>query len=169
MDLNRAMIIGRLTQDPELRTTPGGQPVVNFSVATNRRWQDQQGNRQEQVEYHNVVAWRKLAEIASQYLRKGRQVYIDGYLQTRTWQGKDGQQRQRTEIVAENLILLGSKEDAPAGAPASAANSDASASPASPPPTGSPARDAATPAPAEAAPAEKPKKEEEIRIEDIPF
>jgi single-strand DNA-binding protein len=166
MDLNRVMIIGRLTQDPELRTTPGGQPVVNFSVATNRRWQDQQGNRQEQVEYHNVVAWRKLAEIASQYLRKGRQVYVDGYLQTRTWQGKDGQQRQRTEIIAENLILLGSREEV-SSANTVPAKAEAASSPARPSTTSTPAEKVATSA---ASPQSgKEQQEEEIRIEDIPF
>ncbi|MGH7927892.1 MAG: single-stranded DNA-binding protein, partial [Candidatus Binatia bacterium] len=82
MDLNKVMIIGRLTQDPEARTTPQGVAVTTFSVATNRVWKDQQGNQKDMTEYHNVVAWRRLAEICAQYLSKGRQVYVEGHLQT---------------------------------------------------------------------------------------
>ena len=109
MDLNKAMIIGRLTRDPEIRTTPGGATVASFSVATNYVWTNQSGQKQEQVEFHNVVAWRKLAEIIGQYLKKGSQVYIEGRLQTRSWEGNDGQKRNRTEIVADNMIMLGSR------------------------------------------------------------
>lgn len=103
------MIIGNVTRDPELRTTGGGQSVCSFSVATNMRWTDNQGQQQERTEYHNVVAWRKLAEICSQYLGKGRKVYIEGRLQTRDWETQDGQKRYRTEIVADNMILLDKK------------------------------------------------------------
>lgn len=106
MNLNRAMLIGNLTRDPETRVTPQGQNVANFAVATNLRWTDANGQRQEKVEYHNVVAWRKLAETCSQYLRKGSKVYIEGRLQTRDWEGQDGIKRYRTEIVAENMIML---------------------------------------------------------------
>jgi len=106
MNLNRAMIIGNLTRDPELRNTPNGQSVCSFGVATNRAWTDPTGQKQEQVEFHNVVAWSRLAEICSQYLGKGRKVYIEGRLQTREWEGQDGQKRNRTEIVAENMIML---------------------------------------------------------------
>ena len=106
MNLNKAMIIGNLTRDPELRTTSGGQSVTSFGVATNQVWTDQQGQRQEKAEYHNIVAWGKLAEICSQYLAKGRKVYIEGRLQTRDWEGQDGVKRNRTEIVAENMIML---------------------------------------------------------------
>lgn len=109
MDLNRATIIGRLTRDPEMRTTPQGQNVATVGIATNRTWKDQQGMKQEQVEFHNIVAWGKLAEIMSQYLKKGRQVFIEGRLQSREWQAQDGTKRNRTEIVAENMIMLGSK------------------------------------------------------------
>jgi len=108
MDLNKAMIIGRLTQDPEVRTVPSGQNVATFSVATNLIWNDQQGQRQEKVEYHNVVAWRKLADICGQYLQKGKKVYIEGRLQTRQWEGQDGAKRSRTEIIADNMIMLDS-------------------------------------------------------------
>ncbi|MBI2607376.1 MAG: single-stranded DNA-binding protein [Candidatus Doudnabacteria bacterium] len=109
MDLNKAQIIGRLTRDPEVRTTPNGASVASFGVATNFTWTNQQGQKQEQVEFHNVVAWRKLAEIIGQYLKKGAKVYIEGRLQTRTWEGNDGQKRNRTEIVADNMIMLDSK------------------------------------------------------------
>ncbi|HYE22650.1 MAG TPA: single-stranded DNA-binding protein, partial [Verrucomicrobiae bacterium] len=107
MDLNKVMIIGRLTRDPEVRTTPGGANVVSFSVATSFNWTDQQGQKKEQTEFHNVVAWRKLAEIIGQYLKKGSQVYLEGRLQTRSWEGQDGKKNYRTEIVADNMIMLG--------------------------------------------------------------
>ena len=106
MNLNKAMIIGNLTRDPETRNTPQGQTVTSFSVATNLVWTDSSGQKQEKVEYHNVVAWRKLAEICAQYLRKGSKVFIEGRLQTRDWEGQDGVRRYRTEIVAENMIML---------------------------------------------------------------
>lgn len=107
MNLNKAMIIGNLTRDPEIRNTPSGQSVASFSVATNMIWTDASGQRQERPEYHNVVAWRKLAEICGQYLKKGSKVYIEGRLQTRDWAGQDGVKRYRTEIVADNMIMLG--------------------------------------------------------------
>ena len=106
MNLNKAMIIGNLTRDPELRNTPNGNSVASFSVATNLIWKDQAGQRQERVEYHNVVAWRRLAEICGQYLKKGSKVYIEGRLQTRDWVGQDSVKRYRTEIVADNMIML---------------------------------------------------------------
>jgi len=106
MDLNKAMIIGRLTADPESRTTPQGASVAAFSLATNLVWTDGSGQKQEKVEYHNIVVWRKLAEICSQYLKKGSKVYIEGRLQTRSWEGQDGVKRYRTEIVADNMIML---------------------------------------------------------------
>jgi len=144
MNLNRAMIIGNLTRDPEVRTTPNGQTVANFGVATNHSWTDTSGQRQERAEFHNIVAWGKLAEICSQYLGKGRKVYIEGRLQTRDWEGQDGAKRTRTEIVAENMIML---DRAPAGS--------------------APAMQRAA-QPAAAAPASSTG-EEEIRVEDIPF
>lgn len=106
MNLNKAMIIGNLTRDPEIKTTPSGQTVASFGVATNRIWTNAQGQRQEAVEYHNVVAWGKLAEICGQYLNKGRKVYVEGRLQTRDWEGQDGIKRYKTEIIAENMIML---------------------------------------------------------------
>lgn len=109
MDLNKVQLIGRLTRDPETRNTQSGQMVATFSVATSREWRDQQsGEKKSQTEFHNVVAWRKLAEIVSQYMKKGRQIYVEGYLQTRSWDDPSGQKRYRTEIVADNIIMLGS-------------------------------------------------------------
>lgn len=107
------MIIGNLTRDPEMRTTTSGQNVVTFSVATNRIWTNPSGQRQEAVEYHNVVAWGKLAEICRQFLGKGRKVYIEGRLQTREWVGQDGVKRNRTEIVTENMIMLDRAQASP--------------------------------------------------------
>lgn len=104
--LNRAQIIGNMTRDPELRVTPSGQSVASFAVATNRRWKDQQGNQQEATEFHEVVAWGKLAEIVQQILHKGNRVYVEGRLQTRSWEGPDGGKRNRTEIIMENFVPL---------------------------------------------------------------
>lgn len=109
MDLNKVMIIGRLTRDPEVRKIPSGQTVASFSVATNRNWKDQQGNKQEKVEYHNIVAWRKLAEIIQQYVKKGSKIYIEGRLETRSWEDQAGAKKYRTEIIADNMIMLDSK------------------------------------------------------------
>ncbi len=109
MDLNKVMIIGRLTRDPEIRTTPTGANVASFSVATSFNWTDKNdGQKKEQTEFHNVIAWRKLADIIGQYLKKGSQVYIEGRLQTRSWDDKtSGVKKYRTEIVADNMIMLG--------------------------------------------------------------
>ncbi len=116
MDLNKAMIIGRLTRDPEVRTTPAGANVVSVGVATNFTWTDQSGAKKEQVEFHNVVAWRGLADTMAKYLKKGSRVYIEGRLQTRSWDGNDGQKKNRTEIVADKMIMLDSKgRTAPSG------------------------------------------------------
>ena len=103
------MVIGNLVKEPELKTTPSGQSVASFSIATNFVWTDQSGQKQEKAEFHNVVAWRRLAEICGQYLKKGSKIYIEGRLQTRDWVGQDGIKRYRTEIVAENMIMLDSK------------------------------------------------------------
>lgn len=104
--LNKAMIIGNLTRDPETRNTPSGQTVTSFSVATNFTWNDQNGQQQSKTEFHNIIAWRKLGEICGQYLSKGIKVYIEGRLQTNEWSGQDGAKRQRTEIIADNMIIL---------------------------------------------------------------
>ena len=114
-DINKVMIIGRLTRDPENRTTPQGTTISSFSVATNFTWSDSAGQKQEKVEYHNVVAWRKLAEICSQYLRKGSKIYIEGRLQTRSWDDQNGVKRYRTEIIANNMIMLDNKNSNTSG------------------------------------------------------
>lgn len=115
MNLNKAMIIGNVVRDPEMRTTPSGQNVSSFSVATNRVWNDTNGQKQERAEFHNVVAWRRLAEISNQYLKKGSKVYIEGRLQTRSWDDPNGVKRYRTEIIAENMIMLDRAGSAPSG------------------------------------------------------
>ena len=105
MNLNKVLIAGRLTADPELRTTPGGTHVASFSVATNRVWTDKNNQRKEETEFHNVVAWGRQAEVVSQFLKKGGLILVEGRLQTRSWEGKDGQTRRTTEIVAERVQL----------------------------------------------------------------
>lgn len=105
MNLNKALIIGNLTRDPETRALPSGQSVVSFGVATNRVWKDASGEKKQAAEFHNIVAFGKLADICSQYLTKGKMVFIEGRIQTRTWQASDGQKRSRTEIVAENMQM----------------------------------------------------------------
>lgn len=105
MNLNKVFIVGRLTADPELRSIPSGQAVASFSLATNRVWTDRNNQKQEAVEYHNIVVWGRQAEIASKFLTKGSLALVEGRLQTRSWEGKDGQQRRTTEIVAERIQL----------------------------------------------------------------
>ena len=109
MDLNKAQVIGRITQDLELKQTPNGQNVISFSVATNRNWTDSSWNKQEQVEFHNVVLWGKLSEIANQYLKKWSKLYIEWRLQTRSWEAQDWTKRYKTEIVWDNMIMLDSR------------------------------------------------------------
>lgn len=148
MDLNKAQIIGRITQDLELKQTPNGQSVTSFSLATNRNWTDSGWIKQEQVEFHNVVLWWKLAEIAGQYLRKWSRLFIEWRIQTRSWEAQDWTKRYKTEIVWENMIMLDSKNDSEwftPNAPFESTNS--------------------TPA----VKRQTPKQEEEISIEDIPF
>lgn len=107
--LNRVQLIGNLTRDPELRYTPQGTAVCSFSIATNRNWTTDTGDKKEEVEFHRIVAWNKLAELCSQFLVKGRKVYVEGRLSTRQWNAQDGTQRQTTEIVISDMILLDSK------------------------------------------------------------
>jgi single-strand DNA-binding protein len=126
---NQAIIMGNLTRDPELRSTPGGQQVASFAVATNRSWMDGSGERKEAVEYHEIVAWGKLGELAATYLAKGRKVMVIGRLQTQSWE-KDGVKRSRTEIVASDVNFLdapgaaGAAPSGPANAPSSAKSDD---------------------------------------------
>jgi len=107
--INKAILLGNLTRDPILRYTQSGKPVCDFGIATNRSWTNDKGERQELPEFHNIVAWGKLAEIASQYLAKGRKVYIEGRLQTRSYDTADGQKRSRTEIVIDEMVMLDTK------------------------------------------------------------
>ena len=108
--LNKVMLIGRLTRDPEMRYTPSGQPVTSFSIATNRYSGGTEGERRELTDYHNIVAWnigrRMLAELVAQYTKKGSLVYVEGRLQTRSWEGQDGQKRRTTEVVANDVQFL---------------------------------------------------------------
>lgn len=107
--LNKVQLIGNLTRDPELRYTPSGTAVCSFGLATNRSWKTDTGERREETEFHNIVAWNKLAELCSQYLVKGRKVYVEGRIATRKWTGQDGAQRSTTEIVISEMIILDSK------------------------------------------------------------
>lgn len=146
MNLNKVFLIGNLTRDPELRTMPSGQAVVNFGLATNRIWKGKDGSQQKQAEFHNIVMFGRLAEIAKQYLTKGSMIMVEGRIQTRSWQGQDGQKKQRTEIVAETMQM----------GPRSANRA----------PTESPAKQEEE-APEALATVEYP--EDEIKPEDIPF
>lgn len=116
MNLNKAFILGNLTRDPEVRNLPSGQPVANFGVATNRFWTSQDGQKQKEAEFHNIVTFRRLAEIASQYLKKGSLVLIEGRIRTRNWEDSSGNRRYRTEIIAERMQLgpkFGASQSAP--------------------------------------------------------
>lgn len=161
MDLNKVMIIGRLTRDPELRTTPSGAQVCTLGLATNYVYTNPQTQQKvEQVEYHNVVMWRKLAEIAAQYLKKGRRLYVEGRLQTRSWDGQDGKKNYKTEIIADNMIMLDGGGANAGGAPAQTGGYSSSAKQA-------PRQDMSQPAPNEELPTIQ--QEESINVEDIPF
>jgi single-strand DNA-binding protein len=105
--VNKVILIGNLGKDPELRYTPGGQPVASFSLATTERWSDKNGQRQDKTEWHNIVVWGKLAELANQYLKKGRSAYIEGRITNRSWDDRDGNKKYRTEIVANQIQFLG--------------------------------------------------------------
>ena len=159
MNVNKVILVGRLTRDPEVRNTPSGQTVATLSLATNRFWKDKNGQRQDKTEFHNVVLWGRLAEIAGQYLSKGQETFIEGRLETRKYTAKDGSERRTTEVIAENMQLG-----------ARAQGGGASFSP----------RPAATPAQASTNSREQEVAEEiptinldeeqdEVRIEDVPF
>jgi single-strand DNA-binding protein len=142
--LNRATILGNVTRDPEVKQTASGQSVCSFGIATNRTWKDASGQKQEQVEFHNCVAWGKLADICGQYLKKGTKAYVEGRLQTREWEGQDGNKRKTTEIVTDNMIILDR-----AGAPAGGASKPFAPSMPKDDPSANP--------------------DDEIKVEDIPF
>jgi single-strand DNA-binding protein len=149
--LNKVQLIGNLTADPEVKETPNGQKVASFSIATNRTWKDQSGQKQEEVEFHNIVAWGKLADIIEQYVKKGKKVYVEGRLKTRNWEDQAGIKKYKTEIIAESLIMLST----------SGGRDDGESS--------SYSQEAAPVAAAPRARKSQPKGEEEISIEDIPF
>ncbi len=108
--VNKVILIGNLGRDPEVRSTPSGQPVATFTLATSRRWKDKGGQKQEQTEWHQIVVWGKQAEIAGQYLTKGKQIFLEGRLQTRSWDDRNtGEKKYRTEIVCDNFQMLGSR------------------------------------------------------------
>jgi len=109
--INKAILIGNLGKDPELRYTPSGQAVASFSIATTRKWRDKEGQSQEQTEWHNIIVWGKQAENANEYLQKGRSVYIEGRIQNRSYEDKDGNKRYISEVVAQTVQSLGSKGD----------------------------------------------------------
>jgi len=113
--VNKVILVGRLGRDPELRYTQGGQAVANFTLATNEYFNNRDGERQERTEWHRVVTWGKQAEFCSNYLSKGRQIYVEGRLQTREWEDKAGEKRRTTEIVAMTVQALGSRGDGPGG------------------------------------------------------
>lgn len=164
--LNKVLLIGNLTRDPELRYTPQGTPVCTFGLATNRSWQPTNGERQEETEFHRIVAWNKLAELCSELLFKGRKVYVEGRLQTRSWTDAQGQERTTVEIVIENMIVLDSKrkEGAPAAAATEEEYTPEEAAPAAPEET----KPEKKKKPASAkAPATEP--EEKVNPDDIPF
>ncbi len=146
MDLNKVMIIGNVTRDPEAKTTPQGTNVTSFSIATNMVWTDKNGTKQEKAEFHNIVAWRKLAEICAQYLKKGSKIYLEGRLQTRSWDDPSGVKKYRTEIIAENMIML----DRAQGANNQSANFNTNSD-------------------TDSTQVEAPSDEEEINVDEIPF
>jgi single-strand DNA-binding protein len=112
MSVNKVILLGRLGQDPELKYTPGGAPVCNFSMATTESWTDKQGQKQEKTEWHRIVVWGKLAELCNQYLAKGRQAFVEGRLQTRSWDDKDGTKRYTTETLASTVQFIGGQANA---------------------------------------------------------
>ena len=150
MNLNKAMIIGNLTRDAEAKNTPGGQSLASFGVGTNLVWTDQSGQQQKKTEFHNIIAWRKLADICVKYLKKGSKVYIEGRLQTTDWTGNDGVKRYRTEIVAENMIMLDGRSGSQMDGGATAGRSNNSGEPVIEIP-------------------DEPMDNDEIRVENIPF
>jgi single-strand DNA-binding protein len=161
MNVNKVIIVGRLTRDPELRTTTSGQTVTSIGVATNRYWTNKAGQKQDKTEFHNIILWGRLAEIAGQYLVKGQEAYFEGRLESRSYKGKDGVDRKVTEIIAENM-QLGSKAQGAGGGSYSPRSAQGSA-----PATSQGVQSA----PAEEIPTINLDEEmaSEVKIEDVPF
>lgn len=163
MNVNKVLLVGRLTRDPEIRTTTSGQTVASISMATNRFWKDKNGQRQDKTEFHNVVLWGRLAEIAGQYLTKGQEAYIEGRMETRKYTAKDGTERRTTEVVAENMQLGSRAQGSPAAPRANSFGAQTN-------PMGGQAQ------PKQPAQAEEEiptinldEEQDEVRIEDVPF
>ena len=148
--INKVILIGRLGKDPEVKYTPSGAPVAKFSLATDEVFKDRAGEQQRRTEWHNIVAWNRLAEICGEYLTKGKQIYIEGSIRSRQWEDQSGNKRTSYEIVAREMKMLGSKADSERAAGASAGA--VAAAPEAPPPA-----------------TEPPRSEPEITDEDIPF
>jgi single-strand DNA-binding protein len=163
MNLNKVQLIGRLTRDPELRTTPSGQTVTSISIATNRTWNDKSGQKQEKSEFHNIVIWGRLAEIAGQYLTKGQEAYFEGRLETRTYTGKDGVERRTTEIIAENM-QMGSRAQGSANRPSPMGSNPMAGQSAS-----RPAAQQQAPVAEEIPIINLDEEQDEVRLEDVPF
>ena len=160
MNLNKVMLVGRLTRDPEIRNTTSGQSVATLSLATNRFWKDKSGQRQDKTEFHNIVLWGRLAEIAGQYLTKGQEAFIEGRMETRKYTAKDGSEKRITEVIAENMQLGSRAQGAPTGG-----NTGSYNKPTAP----------AQPQNNQASPEEEiptinlDEEQDEIRLEDVPF
>jgi single-strand DNA-binding protein len=155
LNLNRAQVLGNCTRDAEMRYTPNGHPVASFTVATNRRWTSADGTQQDATEYHDIVVWGKQAENVSPMLKKGTPAFVEGRLQTRSWEGQDGVKRYKTEIVADNVIVLSSRGSALSSSPDDAETQE------------NPIKDIAEEK--SDSKGKKEVKEEEIDIEEIPF
>ena len=167
--LNRVQLIGNLTRDPELRYTPSGSAVCTFGLATNRTWTTDSGEKREEVDFHRIVAWNKLAELCSQFLVKGRKVYVEGRLSTRNWTGQDGVQKSTTEVVIDDMILLDNKQGTGAGAPAGGSSGEPreEADEASTRPKAAPKKKEEEEV--IDAPVSRSKDEDEVAPDDIPF
>ena len=131
--INKVILVGNLGRDPELRTTASGQPVANFSMATSRKWKDRDGERHEETEWHTIVCWGRQAEVAGQYLTKGKQIYVEGRIQTRSWDDRQsGEKKYRTEIICDNFQMLGSRGSSYDGGEASQSGPSEAPPPAAP-------------------------------------
>ena len=164
--LNRVQLIGNLTRDPELRYTPSGAAVCSFSIATNRNWTTDTGEKKDEVEFHRIVSWNKLAELCSQFLTKGRKVFVEGRLTTRSWTAQDGTQKQSTEIVISDMILLDNRRPVDGAQEAPASEEEAPKAPVK--------SSKASKSEKEEAPKEEMEKDgdsvqEDIAADDIPF
>lgn len=163
MNVNKVILVGRLTRDPETRTTPNGQTVATIGLATSHRWSDKSGQKQEKTEFHTIILWGRTAEVAAQYLTKGQEAYFEGRLQTRSYTGKDGVERRVTEIVAENM-QLGSR---PMGQGSGSSRSDSAQ--ASQPANQGQSRSTPVSADDDIPTINLDDEKEEIKIEDVPF